>query len=66
MKRCLFVGLGYDFCVAWSALDARTLGFEAVVVKPLTRAIAMPGESGGTTADAAEAGFAREGVELVD
>ena len=66
VRRCLFVGLAYDFCVAWSALDARTLGFEAVVVKPLTRAIAMPGEGGGTTVEVAEAGFAREGVELVD
>lgn len=65
VKRCVFVGLAYDFCVAWSALDARRLGFEAVVVKPLTRAIAMPAESGGTTADAAEAEFARAGVALV-
>ncbi len=65
VKRCLFVGLAYDFCVAWSALDARRLGFEAVVVKPLTRAIAMPGEDGGTTADSAEAEFERAGVVLV-
>ncbi len=65
VKRCVLVGLAYDFCVAWSALDARRLGFEAVVVKPLTRAIAMPAEGGGTTADAAEAEFARAGVALV-
>jgi len=65
VSRCVFVGLAYDFCVAWSALDARTLGFEAVVVKPLTRAIAMPAEGGGTTAEEAEAGFERAGVALV-
>jgi len=65
VTRCVFVGLAYDFCVAWSALDARRLGFEAVVLKPLTRAIAMPAEGGGTTADAAEADFRREGVDLV-
>ena len=65
VKRCVFVGLAYDFCVAWSALDARRLSFEAMVVKPLTRAIAMPAGAGGTTADAAEADFARAGVALV-
>lgn len=65
VKRCVFVGLAYDFCVAWSALDARRLGFEAVVLKPLTRAIAMARPEGGTTADAAEADFTREGVALV-
>lgn len=63
VKRCVFVGLAYDFCVAWSALDARRLGFEALVVKPLTRAIAMPGEDG-TTADAAERDFQRNGVAV--
>ena len=65
VQRCVFVGLAYDFCVAWSALDARRLGFEAMVVKPLTRAIAMPAEGVGTTVDAAEADFARAGVVLV-
>jgi nicotinamidase/pyrazinamidase len=63
VKRCVFVGLAYDFCVAWSALDAVRLGFEALVVKPLTRAIAMPGEDG-TTADAAEREFVEAGVAL--
>jgi nicotinamidase/pyrazinamidase len=64
VKRCVFVGLAYDFCVAWSALDAVRLGFEALVVKPLTRAIAMPADEGGTTADAAERQFAEAGVAL--
>lgn len=64
VKRCLFVGLAYDFCVAWSAIDARRLGFEAVVVKPLTRAIAMPSPDGGTSADAAERQLREAGVAL--
>jgi nicotinamidase/pyrazinamidase len=64
VKRCVFVGLAYDFCVAWSALDARRLGFEAVVVKPLTRAIGMPTPEGGTTVDAAERQFRETGVAL--
>lgn len=65
VRRCLFVGLAYDFCVAWSALDAAALGFEAAVVKPLTRAIAMPTTPGRTTTDDAEAEFHKAGVALL-
>jgi nicotinamidase/pyrazinamidase len=54
VHRCVFVGLAYDFCVAWSALDARREGFEACILKDYTRAIAMP-VRGGTTVDVAEA-----------
>lgn len=61
VTRCVFVGLAYDFCVAWSALDARREGFEAVVLKEHARAIAMPLGSG-TSVDAAEEQFAAHGV----
>ena len=62
--RCFFVGLAYDFCVAYSALDAaRRHGLEAVVLKDLTRAIAMPAGQG-TTVDVAEAGFREAGVAV--
>ena len=64
VRRCVFVGLAYDFCVAYSALDAVREGFEALVVKELTRAIAMPAASGGTTVEEAERRFAEAGVEL--
>lgn len=63
IERCVFVGLAYDFCVAWSALDARRVGLAASVLKPLTRAIAMP-IPGGTTADAAEADMRAAGVVI--
>jgi len=64
VTRCVFVGLAYDFCVAWSALDARRLGFKAVVLRDYSRAIGMPvGER--TTADVAEELFAAAGVALV-
>jgi nicotinamidase/pyrazinamidase len=45
IKRLVFVGLAYDFCVGYSALDAITkCGFEsAVIVKDLTRAIDLNG-----------------------
>lgn len=61
VTRCVFVGLAYDFCVAWSALDARREGFEAIVLKEHARAIAMP-LARGTTVDAAEEQFAAAGV----
>ena len=36
-------GLATDFCVAWSALDARRLGFNAVVIEDLCRGIDTQG-----------------------
>jgi nicotinamidase/pyrazinamidase len=42
IKRIFIVGLAYDFCVAFSALDGIKQGFEVFVVKNLTRAIAIP------------------------
>lgn len=38
--RAVFVGLALDFCVGFSALDARKLGFEAVVIEAGCRGIA--------------------------
>ncbi|MEG8029272.1 nicotinamidase [Sphingomonas aerolata] len=64
VRRCVFVGLAYDFCVAWSALDARREGFEASILKDYTRAIAMP-VGDGTTVDVAEAQFRAAGVRLI-
>lgn len=63
IERVFFVGLAYDFCVGYSALDARAQGFEAVVVKDLTRAIGMP-LAEGTTVDLIESRFQEEKVEL--
>ena len=64
--RAFFVGLAYDFCVGYSALDAaRRLGLEAIVLKDLTRAIAMPAGDG-TTVDAIEAEFAEAGVKIAN
>lgn len=64
VQRCVFVGLAYDFCVAWSALDARREGFSAMVLKEHCRAIAMPSGQGRTTVDQAEEAFATAGVML--
>src|SRR5258706_6685171 len=39
IKRVFVTGLATDFCVAWTAMDARKLGFETYVVEDATRAI---------------------------
>jgi len=41
--RVFVCGLATDFCVAWTALDARKLGFGALVVEDACRAIDMQG-----------------------
>jgi len=38
LKKVYLVGLATDFCVAWSALDARKAGFDAAVIEDATRA----------------------------
>lgn len=40
-----FVGLAYDFCVAWSAVDAARLGFRVSVIEAATRAIDLDGSA---------------------
>ncbi len=42
-KRIFMAGLATDFCVAWSALDARLEGFDVVLVEDACRAIDMEG-----------------------
>ncbi len=37
-----FTGLAFDWCVFFSAMDAVSLGFNAVVVEDLTRAVNFP------------------------
>ena len=46
VARLTFAGLATDFCVAWSALDAARLGFEATVDLRASRAIDMDGSLG--------------------
>lgn len=42
LRRLFFVGLAYDFCVGFSALDAHRMGFEPIVVEDLTRPVDLP------------------------
>jgi nicotinamidase/pyrazinamidase len=43
IKRLFVTGLATDFCVAWTALDARKAGFETYVIEDATRAIDLNG-----------------------
>jgi nicotinamidase/pyrazinamidase len=43
IARVLVCGLATDFCVAWTALDARKLGFDAVLLEDACRAIDTQG-----------------------
>jgi nicotinamidase/pyrazinamidase len=43
VKTVFVTGLATDFCVAWTALDARKAGFEVYVIEDATRAIDLNG-----------------------
>ena len=60
LRRIFLAGLATDFCVYYSAVDARRLGFEAVLIEPGCRAIDLAG-----SLDAAWAGMAAAGVQRV-
>jgi nicotinamidase/pyrazinamidase len=63
LTQAFVVGLATDFCVAWTALDARRLGLAVTVVEDACRGIDAPTVPGGTLAkawaDLAAAGVAR-------
>lgn len=61
LERFFFAGLAWDFCVGFSALDARRCGFAAVAIRDACRAIDADG-----SAAAMEAAFAREGVMAIE
>ena len=57
--RLFLCGLATDYCVAWSALDARAEGFEVVLVEDACRAIDLDGSLARAWADLAAAGVER-------
>ncbi len=61
LKRVFLAGLAYDYCVGYSALDARRLGLPAFVLRDACRAIDL----GGSVA-VIEAGFAKAGVAVIE
>jgi nicotinamidase/pyrazinamidase len=61
LRRVFLAGLAYDYCVGYSALDARRLGFPAVVLRDACRAIDLEG-----SVAAMEAEFAKAGVAVIE
>jgi nicotinamidase/pyrazinamidase len=59
LERAFLVGLATDFCVAWSALDARKSGFAALVIEDATRGIDTGGSLGKAWQDMTAAGVKR-------
>lgn len=57
--RLFLAGLATDFCVAWSAIDARAAGFEAVVLEDACRAIDAAGSLDRAWRDMGQAGVER-------
>jgi nicotinamidase/pyrazinamidase len=52
-------GLATDFCVAWTALDARKAGFKAAVIEDASRGIDLNGSLKAAWAQMAKAGVTR-------
>jgi nicotinamidase/pyrazinamidase len=61
LTRVFLAGLAYDYCVGYSALDARRLGLAAVVIRDACRAIDLDG-----SVAKIESEFAKAGVALVE
>lgn len=59
VESLYFCGLATDYCVAWSALDARRLGFAASVIEPACRAIDLNGSLAAAWQEMAAAGVER-------
>ena len=57
LRRLFLAGLAYDFCVRFSAVDGKHLGFDTVILRDLTRAVDQPGSVQDTEAALAEAGI---------
>lgn len=66
LQRVFLVGLATDFCVAWSALDARKARFEAVVIEDATRGIDAGGSLGKAWQDMTGAGVQRLQSSAID
>jgi nicotinamidase/pyrazinamidase len=59
IDRVFLCGLATDYCVAWSALDARREGFETYVIEDACRAIDLKGSLAKAWADMTKAGVKR-------
>jgi nicotinamidase/pyrazinamidase len=61
LTRVFLAGLAYDYCVGYSALDARRLGLQVFVLRDACRAIDLNG-----SVTAIEAEMAKAGVTIIE
>jgi nicotinamidase/pyrazinamidase len=61
LKKIFLVGLATDYCVHYSAVDARRLGFDTVVIEAGCRAIDLNGSLAAAWTSMQEAGVQRIG-----
>jgi nicotinamidase/pyrazinamidase len=59
LQRVFLAGLATDFCVAWSALDARKAGFDTYVIEDACRGIDTQGSLAKAWTDMTKAGVQR-------
>jgi nicotinamidase/pyrazinamidase len=64
-RRLFLAGLATDFCVAWSAEDAVTLGYETYVIEDACRGIGLAGADGRSTLDLARERLTVRGVRFI-
>jgi nicotinamidase/pyrazinamidase len=60
LKRLFVVGLATDFCVSWTAVDAKAASFETHVIEELTRPINAAG-----SLEQAHADWGSSGVKII-
>src|SRR5271156_3879572 len=66
LTRLFLCGLAYDFCVRYSAIDGKALGFETIVIGDATRSVNLPGSVDATNAAFAQASIPRiQSTELL-
>jgi nicotinamidase/pyrazinamidase len=60
LEKLYVCGLATDFCVAWTALDARAAGFDTTVIEDACRAIDLDGSLQRAWAQMTAAGVKRD------
>ena len=63
LRELCVCGLATDFCVAWTALDARAAGFDVSVIEDACRAIDLQGSCAKAWEDMTRAGVRKMGSE---
>jgi nicotinamidase/pyrazinamidase len=65
IERVFLAGLAYDYCVRFSAVDARSEGFSAVVIEDACRGIGLEGSAENGSMEETRREFAERGVSQI-